>query len=46
MDIFNLSTNEFEKKIDEILENISEDELFNELIKNGLIIDKDKNQGY
>lgn len=40
MDIFDLSIEDFEKKVDEILEGITDDELLNELIENGLIIDE------
>lgn len=39
MDIFDLDINEFENKIDELLENISEEDLLNRLIKNGLEVD-------
>ncbi len=46
MDIFDLSMEEFEKKIDELLENISTEELFQELVQNGLIIDEYKNNAY
>ncbi len=46
MDIFDLSIEEFEKRIDELLENISEDELLDELIKNGLVIDEYDDEGY
>ena len=46
MDIFDLSIEEFEKKIDELLDNISEDELLEELIQNGLIIDEYEDEGY
>ena len=38
MDIFDLEIKELEKKMDELLENISEDELLEELIDNGLMI--------
>lgn len=37
MDIFDLEIKEFEKKIDKLLGSISEDELLEELINNGLI---------
>ena len=40
MDIFDLSIDEFEKKVDELLKSISEDEMLNELIENGLIINE------
>lgn len=39
MDIFDLSFEEFEKRVDEILENITEEELLQELIENGLMVD-------
>lgn len=38
MNIFDLKIKEFEKKIDKLLENISEKELLQELIKCGLVI--------
>ena len=46
MDIFDLEIEEFEKEIDKLLENISEEELFQELLQNGLIIDEYENNGY
>ena len=46
MDIFNLSIEEFEKKVDELLDNISAEELYQELLQNGLIIDEYENSGY
>lgn len=46
MDIFDLSIEEFEKKISELLDNISEEELLEELIKNGLIVDEYEDEGY
>lgn len=46
MDIFDLSIDEFEKEVDELLKSISEDDLFNELISNGLIVDKYEIQSY
>ncbi len=36
MDIFDLEIKEFEKKIDELLESISEEQLLEQLIRNGL----------
>ena len=45
MDIFDLSIEEFEKKVDEILENISEEELMEKLIENGLEVDIYNNDG-
>lgn len=39
MDIFDLSIEEFEKKVDEILENVSEEELMKKLTENGLEVD-------
>lgn len=46
MDIFDLSIEEFEKKVDELLDNISEEELLEELIQGGLIIDEYEDEGY
>lgn len=46
MDMFDLEINEFEKKIDEFLENFSTEELIKELINNGLIIDEYDNTNY
>lgn len=46
MDIFDLDINEFEQKIDTLLETISADELVDELIENGLIIDEYDNTNY
>lgn len=46
MDIFDLNINEFEKKIDKLLENVSTEELMKELIENGLIIDEYDNTSY
>jgi len=46
MDVFDLEMEEFEKKVDELLENISEEELFQELLQNGLIIDEYENNEY
>lgn len=40
MDIFDLDIEEFKNKIDEIFDNIPEEELFNDLIENGLIVDE------
>lgn len=39
MDIFDLSFEEFEKKVDSILDDMSSEELLQELIKNGLTLD-------
>ena len=39
MDIFDLDINEFERKVDELLENISQNDLLENLIKNGLEIE-------
>lgn len=39
MDIFDLSFEQFEKRVDEILNNISQEELLQELVDNGLIVD-------
>ena len=36
MDIFDLEIKEFEKKIDDLLESISEEQLLEQLIRNGL----------
>lgn len=36
MDIFDLDIKEFEKKIDELLENMTDEELLKELQENGL----------
>lgn len=38
MDIFDLNIKEFENKIDELLENMTDEELLKELVDNGLII--------
>ncbi len=46
MEIFDLSIEEFEKKIDELLDNTSEDELLEELVQSGLIIDEYEDEGY
>ena len=46
MDIFDFSKKEFEEKIDELLDSISEDELLEELTQNGLIIDEYEDEGY
>lgn len=46
MDIFDLSIEEFEEKIDELLDSISEDELLKELTQSGLIIDEYEDEGY
>ena len=40
MDIFDLDIKDFEKKIDELLKNITVEELLEELINNGLTIDE------
>lgn len=40
MDIFDLDNEEFENKINEIFDNIPEEELFNDLIENGLIVEE------
>lgn len=44
MEIFDLSIEKFEKKIDKLLENISENKLLDELIKNGLVIDENDDE--
>lgn len=46
MDIFDLDVNNFEKKIDELLENITVDDLLEELIDNGLAIDEYDSECY
>lgn len=46
MDIFDLPIEEFEKQIDDLLANISEEELLRELIENGLVVDEYKNESY
>lgn len=38
--MFDLEIKEFEKKLNELLESISEEELLEELIENGLVIDE------
>lgn len=47
MNIFDLNIEDFEKEVDKFLNNIIEDELLEELIENGLLIDvydiEDKN---
>ena len=40
MDIFDLDIEEFKNKINEIFNNILEEELFNDLIENGLIVEE------
>lgn len=40
MDIFDLNVDEFEKEIDKLLNDISEDDLLKELIENGLIVNE------
>ena len=40
MDIFDLDIEEFKNKINEIFDNILEEELFNDLIENGLIVEE------
>lgn len=40
MDIFDLDLKEFEKKINQLLDSLSKDELLKELVDNGLIIDE------
>lgn len=45
MDIFDLSIEEFEKKVDEILGNVSEEELMRKLTENGLEVDIYSNDG-
>ena len=40
MDIFDLDIKKFENELDKFLENISEEELFNELINEGLEVDQ------
>lgn len=40
MDIFDLNLEEFEREVDNLLNNVSEDEFLQELIDNGLIIDE------
>ncbi len=40
MDIFDLDIEEFKNKINEIFDNIPEEELFNDLIENGLIVEE------
>ena len=42
MDIFDLDIEEFKNKINEIFDNIPEEELFNDLIENGLIVEEQK----
>lgn len=46
MDIFDLKIRDFEKKIDELLESISNEKLFEELMDNGLIVDQYDRQCY
>lgn len=46
MDIFDLSIDELEKKIDEILEGYTEEELLKELIDNGLVINEYDSESY
>lgn len=46
MDIFDLNIEEFEKEIDKLLSSISEDELLEELIQSGLIIDEYEDEEY
>ena len=46
MDIFDLDVNDFEKKIDELLENITVEDLLEELIDNGLTIDEYDSECY
>lgn len=46
MDIFDLDMKEFEKKIDELLENMTDEELLKELVDNGLVIDEYDNEPY
>lgn len=42
MDIFDLSIGEFNKKLDEIFENIDTEELFQELIECGLEVNNNE----
>lgn len=44
MDIFDLSVEEFENRIDELLKNVSEEDLLEKLIKNGLEVDLYENE--
>ena len=46
MDIFDLDVNDFEKKIDELLKNITVEDLLEELIDNGLTIDEYDSECY
>ena len=40
MDIFDLDIEDFKNKINEIFDNIPEEELFNDLLENGLIVEE------
>ena len=42
MDIFDLDIEDFKNKINEIFDNIPEEELFNDLLENGLIVEEQK----
>ena len=42
MDIFKLNDEEFDKKLDEIFENIDTEELFQELIECGLAVNNNE----
>lgn len=44
MDIFDLSVEEFENRIDELLKNISQEDLLEKLIINGLEVDLYENE--
>ena len=46
MDIFDLNLKEFEEKVNELVENMTADELLEELIDNGLIIDEYEKSSY
>ena len=46
MDIFDLNLKEFEEKVNELVDNMTADELLEELIDNGLIIDEYEKSSY
>ncbi len=46
MDIFDFNIDEFEKTVDDLLKNISSEELLEELLDNGLIIDEYDSECY
>lgn len=46
MDIFDLNLKEFDEKVNELVENMTADELLEELIDNGLIIDEYEKSSY